>query len=386
MHIINQLNSSTVNIISMQFIYVSIILLFFQGKLYKKILYYITATVVMIGSEFLFIVLLSLDAGFALSYSKNNPLIIIVSMLGIKLITFVLLNILKRISKNTNDKMGLKNTLLYSTVPLSLLGIMIALARLDINFASKEWIQPLLLISCILAMIGNIIIFYIFDRYAQSTWKLQQQEIQITRLGMEKKHYGQLEQVNQEHAAFLHDIRHYMKAIGEMASEDNNTGIVSILSELQIKVSEAESIQLCQNPLLNTILNEKRKEAEKKHISIQIKVEPDCTINQIEDMDLIAIIGNLMDNAIEAAQKCRQGYIKTYLFNHNSSNISVMKIVNNYEGKIEMEDGHLLTSKEDKMKHGFGVQNVQSIVEKYNGYVQNFYDEHEYTVVVVLPN
>ena len=263
---------------------------------------------------------------------------------------------------------------------------MISLARLDIDFASKEWIQPLLLICCVLAIVGNIIIFYIFDRYAQSTWKIQQQEIQITKLGMEKKHYGQLEQVNQEHAAFLHDIRHYMKTIGEMAAEDNNTGIVNILSELQIKVSEAESVQLCQNPLLNTILNEKRKEAEKKNISIQITVEPDCTINQIEDMDLIAIIGNLMDNAIEAAEKCQQGYVKVYLFNHNNSNISIMKIVNNYNSKIEIEEGRLLTSKEDKMKHGFGIQNVHSIVEKYNGYVQNFYDGHEYTVVVVLPN
>ena len=280
----------------------------------------------------------------------------------------------------------MKNTLLYSIVPISLLGIMIALTRMNIDFSSKEWIQILLLLSCVMAMVGNIIIFYIFDRYAQSTWKIQQQEIQITKLGMEKKHYGQLEQVNQEHAAFLHDIRHYMKTIGEMAAEDNNTGIVNILSELQIKVSEAESVQLCQNPLLNMILNEKRKEAEKKNISIQITVEPDCTINQLEDMDLIAIIGNLMDNAIEAAEKCQQGYVKVYLFNHNNSNISVMKVVNNYSGKIEMEAGHLLTNKEDKMKHGFGVQNVHSIVEKYNGYVQNYYDGHEYTAVVVLPN
>lgn len=61
-YVVNLLNSSTVNIVSMQFIYISIIFLFFQGKLHKKILYYITATVVMIGSEFLFIVLLSLDA------------------------------------------------------------------------------------------------------------------------------------------------------------------------------------------------------------------------------------------------------------------------------------------------------------------------------------
>lgn len=385
-YVVNLQDNPTINVLAMQVIYISIILLVFQGKIYLKAFYYITATAIMIGSDFLFVVLLSLNTSFSLNNIETEQMGILVPLFGVKLIVIILFNIVKHISWHSEGKMNFKITLLYSIVPVSLLGIMIALAQLNIDLNVGGPIQILLLCSCILAMVGNIIIFYIFDRYTQSTWKLQRQKLQITKLEMEQKHYGQLEQVNQEHAAFLHDIRHYMKTIGEMAAEDNNTGIVNILSELQIKVSEAESVQLCQNPLLNTILNEKRKEAEKKNISIQITVEPDCTINQIEDMDLIAIIGNLMDNAIEAAEKCQQGYVKVYLFNHNNSNISVMKVVNNYSGKIEMEAGHLLTSKEDKMKHGFGVQNVHSIVEKYNGYVQNYYDGHEYTAVVVLPN
>lgn len=370
----------------MQILYFSIILFCFQGKLYKKILYYITATVVMISSEFLIIVLLSLDTDFSLQYAESERAILLISTLGIKLVAFVILNIIKHISQGGDSKIGMKNTLLYSIVPISLLGIMIALARMNIDFTSKEKVQIILLFSCVLAMLGNIVIFYVFERYAQSAWKIQQQEIRITKMSMEEKHYEQLEQVNHEHAAFLHDIRHYMKTIGEMASEDNNTGIVNILTELQIKVSEAESIQLCPNRLLNTILNEKRKEAEKKHISISIKVEPDCSMNQIEDMDLIAVVGNLMDNAIEAAEKCREGYIKVYLFNYNSSNISIMKIVNNYVGKIEIEDGHILTSKEDKTKHGLGIQNVFHILEKYNGFMQHFNDEQEYTAIAVIPN
>lgn len=383
---VNLQDSPTVNVLAMQVIYISIILVFFQGKVYSKIFYYITATAIMMGSEFLFVILLSLHTNFSLNNVEMGQMGIVLPMLGIKLIALILFNVVKRVSQHSAGQMSFKVTLLYSIVPASLLGIMLSLAQLNIDLSTDGPIQIFLLVSCICAMLGNVVIFYVFERYAQSAWKIQQQEIQITKMNMEEKHYEQLEQVNHEHAAFLHDIRHYMKTIGEMASEDNNTGIVNILTELQIKVSEAESIQLCPNRLLNTILNEKRKEAEKKHISISIKVEPDCSMNQIEDMDLIAVVGNLMDNAIEAAEKCREGYIKVYLFNYNSSNISIMKIVNNYVGKIEIEDGHILTSKEDKTKHGLGIQNVCHILEKYNGFMQHFNDEQEYTAIAVIPN
>ena len=385
-YIINLQNSTTLNIITMQVIYISIILIFYQGKLLKKFICYITVTAIMVGSEFLGIILLSLQTKFVFSEVQSEQITVSVLTFIVKLLALVLLRIVKRIARGSNDSgMSLKITLLYSIMPISLIGIMIAITRFNINFVSLGFTHILLIISCIMALAGSVVIFYVFDRYALFAEKLKQQEIMIAKLEMEERHYGQIEQVNREHAAFLHDVRHYMKVIGEMATENNDRAILQILSELQIKVSDTELEMICYNRLLNAILNEKKKDAERKSISVKIVVEPDFSIKQVSDTDLIVIISNLLDNAVDAAEKCHEGYVKVYLFTRNDNHFSIIKIVNNYVGEIDLEDGRLVTGKQDKRGHGYGIQNVNDIAIKYGGYLQYFYEMGEFTSVVILP-
>ncbi len=384
---VNTLNNTTLNMIASFVLFLIIIVLFFRGKLLRKFLYFITVMIIMVGSEFLGIIFLSLGTDFSIDNVKSNQIIVNISMFSIKLLAFILVSIAKRIVESSdNPRVNLKITLLYSIMPISLIGIMIAIARLNINFASLGSAQLLLVISCFLALIGSIVIFYFYDRYSQSVWKLQQQELMITKLEMEEKHYGRIEQVNQEHAAFLHDVRHYMKAIGEMAADNNDNAILEILSELQITVSKRETEMFCPNRLLNAILNEKKKDAEKRDISVKIVVEPGFSIEQVADIDLIIIISNLLDNAIEASEKCKYGYIKVNLYLHNENHFSIIKIVNNYMGQIDAIEDRLRTAKADKTRHGFGIQNVSDTAAKYGGYLQFFYKDNEFTAVVILPS
>ncbi len=285
-----------------------------------------------------------------------------------------------------NSKMSLNIFLLYSIIPIATIGIMVAFAYLDINFDSIGFIQILLIVCCILVLIGNMSIFYFFNEYASSAEKLRHQEVVITKMELEEKRYEQIEAVNQEHASFIHDIRHYMRTIGELAAESKEEEIINILSELQIRVSGTETEMYCPNRLLNTILNEKKKSADEKGINVKITIEPEFVIDQIEKMDLIVIMDNLLDNAIEAAKRCEAGYIKVYLYAQNNSHFSVVKIVNNYTDEIKVRNGQILTSKDDKTKHGFGIQNVRVVAEKYNGFLHNFYEDGVFTAVAMIPN
>ncbi len=154
---------------------------------------------------------------------------------------------------------------------------------------------------------------------------------------------------------------------------------------MKIQVAGTESVIICGHRLLNAILNEKKKDAEQKGISMHITVEPEFLIEQIRDIDLIAIVGNLIDNAMEAALDCKEGYVKIYMYVQNESRFSVMKIINNYREEVRQKDGIFLTSKEDKQKHGIGIQNVKSIVKKYGGFLQNVYENGIFTSLVILP-
>lgn len=237
-----------------------------------------------------------------------------------------------------------------------------------------------------MAIVGVMIIFYVFDRYTRSTFRIHQQELSITRLEMKEKHYAQIELVNREHASFLHDVHHYMKIIGEIAAENGDEEIVNILSDLKIKITATQKDVFCNNWLVNVVLNEKKSEAEKKKICMKIKIENNFAPNQIEDIDMIAIMGNLLDNAMEAAEKCEEGYIEVYMFNQEDNDFSIIKIINNYVGEIKKKEDRFFTNKKDKVHHGYGIQNVDSIATKYGGYLQNHYENGVFTAIVLLAN
>ncbi len=383
---VNYLNSSTTNIIAMQVIFLSVLFGMFAGNVLKKVFCHLVALAIMMGSELLLMIALAHPSDFSLNQINSDESKLYIILLGIKTLAFILFNIVKRISRKENNKLDLKNFLLYSVLPVGTLGIMLSLANLDIDFDSNRFVQIILITCNMLVVIGNILIFYVFDRFSASAEKLKEQEVLITRMELEEKRYEQIETVNHEHAKFLHDIRHYMSTIGELVAENKAKEILNILSDLRIKVSEAGTKIYSPNNLLNTILNEKKKEADEKSILMKITLEPEFYVDQIENIDLIVIMGNLIDNALEAAHKCKQGYINVYLYTQNTAHFAVIKIVNNFAGEIKERDGNILTNKEDKSRHGLGIQNVCEVAQKYGGYLDISYDGGIFTAIVLLPN
>ena len=281
---VNSLDSSMINIVAMQIIYLSLLFGLFYGNVLKKISCYLVGTAIMIGSELLWVILMAVPSDFSMEHIKNTKISVYMSLLGAKIIAFILFNIAKRRAKESYNKMEIKNFLLYSIVPLATLGIMVSLAYLDIDFDSIRFVQFLLILCSILSVIGDILNFYVFDRFSASIEKLRRQDVVITKMEMEERRYEQIEAVNQEHARFLHDIRHYMRAIGAMASENHDEEILDILSQLQVKISDAEIEMYCPNRLLNTILNEKKREtAEKGVMSDVATMRGEVTSTEADD-------------------------------------------------------------------------------------------------------
>ena len=191
--IVNSFNSSTFNIIAMQVIYLSLLFGMFKGNAFKKIFCHLVALAIMMGSEFLWIVVMSAPSDFSMSQLQNSPISIYLTLLGAKTLSFLLFNFAKRVARNTNNKMSLKNFGLFSLVPIATLGLMVSLAYLKIDFDSIRFVQVLLIICGILIVIGNILIFNVFDEYVSSTERLQKQELRIAKMEMEEKRYAQIE-------------------------------------------------------------------------------------------------------------------------------------------------------------------------------------------------
>lgn len=142
-------------------------------------------------------------------------------------------------------------------------------------------------------------------------------------------------------------MAHYRKQIGEMGGRDQYiyTGNIGIDSIVNYKLNIAKELQI-------TV---------KKTIQITGKV-------WIDSSDLNTLIGNLMDNAIEAVGNLDIGKRKIELIIRNDKTAFFLEINNFFKGeRTRDKEGDYLTGKSDKMRHGIGLKAVKGVVRKYDG-------------------
>ena len=99
-----------------------------------------------------------------------------------------------------------------------------------------------------------------------------------------------------------------------MAREENCENIVKLVEELNGNLRKSERIIYSKYKVLNAILAEKVNEAKEHNIKLEVYVEPLINLDGIKDGDLVSMMGNLLDNALEAAMQCEEGKRKIYLW------------------------------------------------------------------------
>ena len=104
----------------------------------------------------------------------------------------------------------------------------------------------------------------------------------------------------------------------------------------------------------------------------------------LQDAELGVILGNLFDNAIEAAKKSEQFKRRIFLKICNLNEMFLLHLFNSNTQMQVIVDDRFVTAKEDKYAHGLGVESVKRIVEKYNGDISFQYDDEHFEVDILI--
>lgn len=254
----------------------------------------------------------------------------------------------------------------------------------------------LLFPECYLQVHNKTVWFFIFIVYilavvvaviiTQRTCQLFEKEQQIVVYEKELSYFQELQKKDEKYGRFMHDINHYFKAIGALAEKENYHRISGILKELNVKMEENALITYTRYRVLNAVLSEKRSEGECQGIDLDIYVEPKLSVGRVTDGDMISIMSNLLDNAIEAAVKCeaenRSVVVRIYM--ERKGRICVIKISNPFSEPLVKNRNGFVSSKQETGRHGIGLKNVESIVKRYDGYVEYTTEENIFTVIAIL--
>lgn len=177
-------------------------------------------------------------------------------------------------------------------------------------------------------------------------------------LKTEKEYFDILEKQNQNLMLYAHDVRKHLNAIRELSQDPNvNEYVTNLCGEL------ATYTQSCQsgNKLLDVMMNRYVLDCELKEISFEYRVR-ECPLRCLEDLDLVAILGNLMDNAITAASESEKKWVSLTTSVRNTYNVIVIK--NSYDMPPQAQGEQLLSTKENPRFHGYGLKSVAKAVKK----------------------
>lgn len=302
-----------------------------------------------------------------------------------KLLTYILLTIIKQFYGRSKQEVDGRMFLYYLCIPLSSVGIMLLTYYIGMDDSMGQ-AERGLFSACFAAMLfGNMAVFQAFCRYSEELARNAEQKLIISKQSMELQYYGQIKNLDARHRDFIHNVSHYLRAIGELARENKVGPIFSILQGLNVELEKNVSETYCKNPVINAILAEKKGTAQKDGIELDAYVEPEVNMDGILDTDIITILSNLLENALRAAgsAECKKVTVRMYV--QNGGCFQAVKIQNHYQGKIlQTENGFLSTKKESGI-HGIGIQSVRKTAQKYGGDLECFVEGQVFTAILLLP-
>ena len=140
----------------------------------------------------------------------------------------------------------------------------------------------------------------------------------------------------------------------------------------------------CENVIANSIIGYYYLRAKESGIQYESKCRIDHTV-VMRDSDLCILLGNALENAIDACRKMEKTEVRVISMEAGSKNGQfLLKFRNTYRDKLDIRDGHYISSKEEK-SHGLGIKNMEKVVEAYGGFIKIEHKEKEFTLMTAIP-
>lgn len=179
-----------------------------------------------------------------------------------------------------------------------------------------------------------------------------------------------------------HDLKHQVSALRSVADEESKE---KYLSELEQSIEIYGAIVKTGNDVLDTLLTEKSLLCQANGITINC-VADGSRMSFINPVDLYAILGNAVDNAMEAVAKFQQKEMRIIdiaIFTRDK--FLVMNITNPVDHTPVFRNGLPVTTKSEKGYHGYGLKSIRHNVRQYGGYMTISADHGIFALKILVP-
>lgn len=235
-------------------------------------------------------------------------------------------------------------------------------------------------VSMILLFIINIVVFFLYESLSIAYARAAKATV--------AEHYYQnqcqlMQNAVEDTRRFHHDISNHFSIV-EAFLEGRKTNEASQYLQELIQKEEKKSVlySTSGNIVVDSIINYKLRSISDWNVTVTVDIVIPTEL-PIEIVDLSTILTNLLDNAVQALQKT-DGKRELKIAMTYRKGMLFIAVKNTYPGKVHYENGEIVTTKEDTESHGYGLKNVESAAEKYDGICQLHHNDVYFDAEVAL--
>jgi len=196
-------------------------------------------------------------------------------------------------------------------------------------------------------------------------------------------HYAEVENMYRQTRGWRHDYRNHIQVLKNYAQMGDLEAVKAYLDELAEDLNTVDLALKTGNKMTDVILNSKISLAKSKEIQVRADAHVPVTLTTAQ-IDLCIILGNLFDNAIEACMRLpsQERMIRIYMEMKNTQ-LYISFTNTTAQKKQKKENGRFASTKGSG--HGYGLVRIDTIIERYQGYIRRGSEDGAFTTEILLP-
>ena len=313
---------------------------------------------------------------------QNISIVALVSLICRVVLLVVILILKRQIGHKSGDMLTNGEWVKLLTVPVITIISLVAIVRKYNMPQNVEQDYVLLYVALGLAGV-NIIVFYLINDLLEREMIIRNEKLMLEKVKNETAMYYSVSDNLEKHRKRTHEFKNQLACIAALAGEGDIDKLNDYISKLDNELKLHMDIVDTNNVIVNAILNTKYREALEQGILFVLKVN-DLSDIVLSDMDVVVILSNLLNNALEACVECENKVIKLkFVLEDGQIAISVKNSLSKPPIK---ENERFLTGKAIPEDHGIGIQNIMEVIERYKGHYVIDYGEDVFSFSILIPN
>lgn len=260
---------------------------------------------------------------------------------------------------------------------LGLFGV-ILLSSQSVILLSDDQLTTWVILSLVLMF--AVLFFNLNRQYEMEKRILNLKEEQAELL---ERDYQTLNRTYMANAKLYHDLHNHLEVMYRYLTQGKTGEAIQYLDDLRTPIKEISQTVWIGDEAIDYLINSKISFAEQAHIALNVNIEFPRNTN-IRNADLTAILGNLLDNALEATQNSTDELRFINFTMRRINNMIVIKVENSCDVPPTEDNEEIQSIKDDKQLHGWGLKSVRTAAEHYDGTLETTFKHSVFCAVVTL--